>query len=169
MSKAASYWTTKNYRNTYGIFACSGILFNHESPLRPERFVTQKIATTAVAIYRGIETALILGNVDIERDWGWAPEYVEAMHAMLQQERPSDYILATGNSHTLREFAEVVFEEIELNYTDYVRYSDEFDHPNELKISRGNPEKAKRVLGWTAKYGLRDIAREMVRAKLEEN
>jgi GDPmannose 4,6-dehydratase len=169
VSKAASYWATKNYRNTYGLFACSGILFNHESPLRSERFVTQKIATTAVAIYRGIKTSLILGNLDIERDWGWAPEYVEAMHAMLQQQRSSDYILATGNSHTLSEFVEFAFEEIGLNHTDYVRHSDEFDRPNEINISRGKPEKAKQVLGWTAKYGLRDIARAMVRARLEEN
>ena len=143
-AKAAAFWQTANYREAYGIFACSGILFNHESPLRPKRFVTQKIVKTAVDIAAGRESALYLGNIDIARDWGWAPEYVEAIWLMLQQEQPEDYIVATGKTYCLREFVQEVFSLLDLNWQKYTSSNADLLRPTDILVSRAEPLKAKR-------------------------
>jgi GDPmannose 4,6-dehydratase len=162
MAKAAAFWTVANYREAYGMHACSGILFNHESPLRPERFVTQKIITGVIDIAAGRASKLRLGNLDVQRDWGWAPEYVEAMWLMLQQSEPVDFIIATGRSHELREFVELAFAEAGLNWTDYVEHDESLLRPLDLERSVGNPEKISRILGWRAETGLREIVRQLI-------
>lgn len=153
-----------NYRDAYDLFACNGILFNHESPLRPERFVTQKIIHSAIRIANGEQDELELGNIDIERDWGWAPEYVEAMWLMLQHEHAGGYVVATGRSHSLKTFIKTAFETVNLDWKQYVKINPTFIRPSELLISKGNPNKAKQLLGWQAKYQLVDIVREMMLA-----
>lgn len=163
-AKAAAFWQTANYREAYGLFTCSGILFNHESPLRPTRFVTQKIVRTAVNIAGGRGTELRLGNVDIERDWGWAPEYVAAMWLMLQQDQPEDYIVATGKTYPLRDFVQQVFTHLDLDWQQYTTCDSGFLRPTDIRISRANPSKAERVLGWRARYDMHAVARMMVDA-----
>ena len=167
-AKAAAFWQTANYREAYGIFACSGILFNHESPLRPKRFVTQKIVKTAVDIAAGRASELYLGNINIARDWGWAPEYVEAIWLMLQQEQPEDYIVATGKTYCLREFVQEVFSYLDLNWQKYTSSDAELLRPTDILESRAEPSKAKRTLGWEAKYDMLDVARMMVEVELSE-
>jgi len=149
-AKAAAYWTTANYREAYGIYACSGILFNHESPLRSERFVTKKIFAAAAAIAAGSRTRLTLGRLDVSRDWGYAPEYVEAMWRMLQRDEPEDFVIATGESHTLEELTAAAFSCFNLNWRDHVDVDKSLFRASEIAYSRGNPEKAKRLLGWQA-------------------
>ena len=166
MAKAAAFWEVANYREAYGLFACSGILFNHESPLRPERFVTQKIVATACRIAQGSDEKLYLGNMSIQRDWGWAQEYVEAMHLMLQQECADDYAIATGQSTSLEEFVETAFTSVNLDWHDYVIVDSSLFRPTDLAVGRGNPHKAKMQLGWEAKYKMQDVVRMMVDAKL---
>ncbi|MEQ9372511.1 MAG: GDP-mannose 4,6-dehydratase [Coleofasciculus chthonoplastes F3-SA18-01] len=166
VAKSAAFWQVANYREAYGLFACSGILFNHESPLRPQRFVTQKIVAAVSRIAQGSQEKLYLGNVDIQRDWGWAPEYVEAMYKILQQEEPDDYVIATGESYTLEEFVVEAFDSVGLNWQDYVITDRSLFRPTDLAISRGNPAKAKEKLGWQAQYKMPDIVRMMVQAKL---
>ncbi|MEQ9354541.1 GDP-mannose 4,6-dehydratase [Coleofasciculus chthonoplastes] len=166
VAKSAAFWQVANYREAYGLFACSGILFNHESPLRPQRFVTQKIVAAVSRIAQGSQEKLYLGNVDIQRDWGWAPEYVEAMYKILQQEEPDDYVIATGESYTLEEFVVAAFDSVGLNWQDYVITDRSLFRPTDLAISRGNPAKAKEKLGWQAQYKMPDIVRMMVQAKL---
>jgi GDPmannose 4,6-dehydratase len=165
-AKAAAYWQTFNYREAYGIFACSGILFNHESILRPSRFVTKKIVKTAVEISTGQKLSLKLGNIDIQRDWGWAPEYVKAMWLMLQQELPDDYIVATGKTYSLRDFINCVFSELNLDWQKYTSYDESLLRPTDISISRANPSKALACLDWHAKYDMKDVARMMVEAEL---
>lgn len=165
-AKAAAFWQTANYREAYGIYACSGILFNHESPLRPKRFVTQKIVRTAVDIAAGRSSALKLGNIDIERDWGWAPEYVEAMWLMLQQVEPDDYIVATGKTYSLRNFVQEVFEHLNLDWQQYTSCDSNFLRPTDILISRAKPSKANNFLGWQARYDMHDVARMMVDAEV---
>ncbi|MEQ8380832.1 MAG: GDP-mannose 4,6-dehydratase [Coleofasciculus sp. A1-SPW-01] len=165
VAKSAAFWQVANYREAYGLFACSGILFNHESPLRPQRFVTQKIVAAVSRIAQGSQEKLYLGNVDIKRDWGWAPEYVEAMYKILQQEEPDDYVIATGESYTLEEFVVAAFDSIGLNWQDYVITDRSLFRPTDLAISRGNPAKAREKLGWQAQYKMPDIVRMMVQAK----
>lgn len=165
VAKSAAFWQVANYREAYGLFACSGILFNHESPLRPQRFVTQKIVATVSRIAQGSQEKLYLGNVGIKRDWGWAPEYVEAMYKILQQEEPDDYVIATGESYTLEEFVVAAFDSVGLNWQDYVITDRSLFRPTDLAISRGNPAKAKEKLGWQAQYKMPDIVRMMVEAK----
>ena len=168
VAKSAAFWEVANYREAYGILACSGILFNHESPLRPERFVTQKIIAAVCRIAQGIQETLHLGNIDIQRDWGWAPEYVAAMYLMLQQEQPDDYVIATGESSKLEDFVATAFATVGLNWQDHVISDRSLLRPTDLAISRGNPNKAKEKLGWQAQYKMTDIVRMMVENRLEK-
>jgi GDPmannose 4,6-dehydratase len=163
VAKAAAYWGLANYREAYGLFACSGILFNHESPLRHERYVTKKIVSAACRIAAGSKEKLMLGNISISRDWGWAPEYVEAMWLMLQQDKPDDYVIATGETHSLEEFIEMVFNKVGLDWKEHVTYDDSLLRPTEISIGRGNPDKAFKKLGWKAKYKMPDVIEMMIK------
>jgi GDPmannose 4,6-dehydratase len=164
VAKATAFWEVANYREAYGLFACSGILFNHDSPLRPERFVTQKIVTAAHRIAAGKQDKLYLGNIDIQRDWGWAEDYVEAMYLMLQQEQSDDYVIATGESYKLAEFIEIAFRLVDLEWRDYVISDKDLRRPTDIAISRGSPKKAQQKLGWEAKHKIADIVRMMIEA-----
>jgi GDPmannose 4,6-dehydratase len=164
VAKATAFWQFANYREAYGLFACSGILYNHESPLRPERFVTQKIVATACRIAQGSPEKLHLGNIAIQRDWGWAPEYVEAMYLMLQQEQPDDYVIATGESYKLEEFVAAAFACVGLDWRDHVITDSSLLRPSEIAFSRGNPAKAREKLGWQAQYKMYDVVQMMVKA-----
>ncbi len=166
VAKAAACWQTANYREAYDIFACTGILFNHESFLRPERFVTRKIVRTACKIARGECDALLLGDISIERDWGWAPEYVKAMWLMLQQEKPDDYIIATGTTVSLKDFIVTVFQSLDLDWEKYVKTDTRFLRPADIQTIRANPEKAEKQLNWKAAVHGCDVAKMMVEAEL---
>jgi len=148
IAKNTAYNLVKNYRQAYGIYGCTGILFNHESPLRPPRFVTQKIVTSAFRISQGSQERLKLGNLSIARDWGWAPDYVDAMWRMLQLEKPNDFVIATGKTITLEEFASKAFAYFGLNWKEYIDLDLSLMRPSDIAISRGNPLKAKDILGW---------------------
>ncbi len=165
VAKAAAFWEVANYREAYGLFACSGILYNHESPLRPERFVTQKIIAAACRIAQGSKETLTLGNMSIKRDWGWAPEYVQAMYLMLQQEKPDDYVIATGESNKLEDFVAEAFACVNLNWRDHVISDRSLYRPTDIAVGRGHPAKAREVLGWQAKYKMQDVVRMMIAAK----
>ncbi|MFN7522162.1 MAG: GDP-mannose 4,6-dehydratase [Aphanizomenon sp.] len=167
VAKATAFWEVANYREAYGLFACSGVLFNHESPLRPERFVTQKIVATACRIAQGSQEKLYLGNMSIQRDWGWAQEYVEAMYLMLQQAQPDDYVIATGESSSLEDFVAAAFTSVNLDWPDHVVVDSSLFRPTDLAIGKGNPNKAKIQLGWEAKYKMQDVVKMMVKARLE--
>jgi GDPmannose 4,6-dehydratase len=164
-AKASAHWTVANYREAYGLFACTGILFNHESPLRPKHFVTRKIVTAACEIAAGRKEALELGDISISRDWGWAPEYVDAMWRMLQQDRPEDFVIATGESHTLEDFCRVAFDAVGLDYRDHLRTSGTFLRPSDIPDARGDPAKAERLLGWRARTTMPDVVRRIVEAE----
>ena len=164
-AKATAHWTTANYRHAYGIFACSGILFNHESPLRSERFVTKKIITAAVAIAAGRASRVTLGNLSVSRDWGYAPEYVDAMWRMLQHDTPGDYVIATGESHTVEEFVDAAFRACGLTWRDHVDIDANLLRPNDVAYSRGDASKAKRELGWEAKTRFHDLVKLLVDAE----
>jgi GDPmannose 4,6-dehydratase len=166
VAKAAAFWELANYREAYGLFACSGILYNHESPLRPERFVTKKIVSAACRIANGSKEKLHLGNIHIQRDWGWAPEYVEAMWLILQQKRPDDFIIATGESHSLEAFVETAFASVGLSWHDYVVINPDLFRPTDLMVGRANPSKAYDQLGWKAQYKMHDVVRMMIEAEL---
>jgi len=161
VAKSSAHWLTKNYREAYGLFACTGILFNHESPLRPQRFVTQKIVCAAMRIARTGDGSLELGNIDIHRDWGWAPDYVEAMRLMLQQDQPEDYVIATGRSCSLGYFVDRSFSRFGLNWRDYVRFNNELRRPSDVSYSGGNPARAFANLGWRAQYNVDDVINAM--------
>jgi len=166
VAKAAAFWQVANYREAYHIHGSTGILFNHESPLRPERFVTQKIVATACRIASGSEETLALGNIDIARDWGWAPDYVMAMWLMLQQEQADDYVIATGETNKLRDFIRVVFDAVGLNWEKYV-YSDEsLFRPTDIIEGHADAAKAQIQFGWEASHNMEDVARMMVQEKL---
>jgi GDPmannose 4,6-dehydratase len=165
VAKATAFWEVANYREAYGLFACSGILFNHDSPLRPERFVTQKIVSSACRIAAGKQDKLFLGNINIQRDWGWAEDYVEAMYLMLQQDHSDDYVIATGESYKLAEFIEIAFSLVGLNWHDCVISDNNLCRPTDIAISRGDPKKAKECLGWEARHKLNDIVKLMVQAR----
>ncbi len=167
VAKASAFWLVDNYREAYDMFVCSGILFNHESPLRPSRFVTRKIVEAACRIATGGDEKLTLGNVDIWRDWGWAPEYVEAMWLMMQHEKPADYVIATGESNSLGEFVEAVFATLDLDWRKHVVSDSSLRRPVDIERSCGNAEKARHVLGWAAQYKMRDVAAAMVRHELK--
>lgn len=168
MAKAAAFWQVANYREAYGLYACSGILFNHESPLRPERFVTQKIVHGACRIAAGRQKVLELGNLSVQRDWGWAPEYVEAMWRMLQQQRPDDFVIATGETNRLEDFVEEAFRLVGLDWRKYVQTDPSLLRPTDLAVGRANPAKALQKLGWQAKLKMREVVREMVAAAQQE-
>ena len=163
VAKSTSHWLVSNYREAYGLFACTGILFNHESPLRPTRFVTQKIIRAAIEIANGRREKLMLGDVSISRDWGWSPEYVDAMWRMLQQDTAEDFVIATGESNSLSDFIEAAFSELNLNWREHVELDPKLYRPNEIRHSRGNAEKAYHALGWKANLKMRDVVRERVR------
>lgn len=165
VAKAAAFWEVANYREAYQLFACSGILFNHESPLRPERFVTQKIIATAHRIATGSHEKLHLGNIEIQRDWGWAPEYVKAMYLMLQQDTPDDYVIATGHTTSLQDFVATAFAQLGLAWQEHCALDTSLLRPTDISIGRGNPAKAQRQLGWQAQYKMPDVARAMLAAK----
>jgi len=165
VAKAAAFWQVANYREAYKMFACSGILFNHESPLRPERFVTRKIVKAACRIAGGCEEKLKLGNISVRRDWGWAPEYVQAMWMVLQQETPDDYIIATGQTFMLQDFVQEVFAALNLDWRDHVEYNPDLLRPSEIEISVANPARAEERLGWKARFAMPDVARMMVEAE----
>jgi GDPmannose 4,6-dehydratase len=166
VAKAAAYWEVANYREAYDLFACTGVLFNHESPLRPERFVTRKIVSAVARIARGSGEKLLLGNLAISRDWGWAPEYVEAMWMMLQQDEPQDFVIATGRSHTLEEFVELAFKEVDLDWRDHVRVDSQLFRPTDLQHSNANPGRAREILGWRAANGMKEVVKNMIAAEL---
>ena len=164
VAKASAYWLVNNYREAYSLFACTGILFNHESPLRPKRFVTRKIVDAAVRIAAGSDETLTLGRLDIARDWGWAPEYVDAMWRMLQQPEPDDFVVATGETHTLEQFVRHAFEVCGLDWREHVTQSPSLYRPTDLAVSRGNPSKAERILGWKADTTMKDVVARMIKA-----
>lgn len=163
-AKAAAHYAVTNYREAYGLFASTGILFNHESPLRPERFVTSKIVTTALRIAGGSGEKLKLGKIDIYRDWGWAPDYVEAMWRMLQQEVPDDYLIATGEERSLEDFVAETFRQLGLNWEEHVESDPALFRPSDIERSCGNAAKAHEKLGWQAQHKFTDIIRLLVEA-----
>ena len=167
VAKAYGHHITVNYRESYDLFACSGILFNHESPRRGLEFVTRKITWHAAAIKAGKLQELRLGNLDAKRDWGFAKDYVEAMWLMLQQDEPGDYVVATGETHSVREFCEVAFAHVGLNWEDHVVTDERFFRPAEVDLLVGDPSKARSVLGWEPKVRFDGLARMMVDADLE--
>jgi GDPmannose 4,6-dehydratase len=166
-AKVYSYWLTVNYRESYGMFACNGILFNHESPRRGETFVTRKVTRAAARIKAGLEDKLYLGNLDAKRDWGYAKEYVEAMWLMLQQEEPDDYVVATGETRSVREFLEEAFSYVGLDWRQHLEIDARYYRPAEVDLLIGDPTKAKRKLGWEAKTKFKDLVRVMVDADME--
>jgi len=165
VAKSAAHWEVANYREAYNLYACTGILFNHESPLRPERFVTRKIISAACRIAAGSGEKLQLGNISIARDWGLAPEYVDAMWRMLQQETPGDYVIATGETNTLEAFVAETFAQLGLDWQGHVSTDPSLLRPSEIMVSRGNPGKAAKVLGWQAANHMQDVIRIMIAAE----
>ena len=166
-AKLYAYWIARNYRDAYGIHATNGILFNHESPRRGEAFVTRKITMAAARIKLGLQEKLYLGNLNAVRDWGYAKEYVESMWLMLQQEIPNDYVVATGEGATVRDFCEVAFSELGLDYKKYVETEDRYIRPTEVDALIGDPTKAQKVLGWKAKTHWKELAKLMVEYDFE--
>jgi GDPmannose 4,6-dehydratase len=167
VAKAAAFWEVANYREAYDLLACSGILFNHESPLRPARFVTKKIVSAACRIAGGSREKLHLGNIAIQRDWGWAPDYVEAMWLMVQQAQPDDFVIATGESHSLEEFVDTAFAQVGLDWRDHVVIDPALFRPTEIAISRGNPRKSRETFGWQARYKMKEVVTLMVKDELQ--
>jgi GDPmannose 4,6-dehydratase len=167
VAKAAAISLVTNYRESYGLFACSGLLFNHESPLRPSRFVTRKVTAAAARIGTGSRERLALGNLAIRRDWGWAPDYVEAMWRMLQCDQPDDFVVASGVAHSLEEFVATAFAEVGLNWRDYVDYDSSLTRSSDIMHSLGDPSKAAEVLHWRSSVKLSEIVARMVRAERE--
>ncbi|MBW2599028.1 MAG: GDP-mannose 4,6-dehydratase [Deltaproteobacteria bacterium] len=166
-AKVYSYYVVKNYREAYNIFACNGILFNHESPRRGETFVTRKITRAAARIKLGLQEKLYLGNLDAKRDWGFAGDYVEVMWMMLQQDKPDDFVIATGETHSVREFVERVFEKLDLDYHRYVEIDERYFRPTEVDVLLGNSTKAQEALGWKPKTNFDQLIDMMVKADLE--
>jgi GDPmannose 4,6-dehydratase len=167
VAKVFAHWMTVNYREAYGMFAANGILHNHESPRRGETFVTRKITRAVARIKAGLQEKLYLGNLDAKRDWGYAPEYVEAMWLMLQQDTPDDFVIATGEGHTVREFAQVAFDHAGLDWEQYVEVDPKYYRPAEVDDLAGDPSKAKRVLGWEPRTGFEELVRLMVEADVK--
>lgn len=165
-AKVYAHWLTVNYRESYGLFACSGILFNHESPRRGETFVTRKITRAATRIKEGLQDKLYLGNLDAKRDWGYAKEYVEMMWLMLQQDTPEDYVIATNETHSVREFVAEAFSQVGLDWEKYVEYDKRYERPAEVELLIGNPEKARRLLKWEPKVKFKELVKIMVKSDL---
>ena len=166
VAKVFSYWATVNYRESYGLHASNGILFNHESPRRGETFVTRKITRAVARIKCGLDKELYLGNLDARRDWGSAPEYVQGMWLMLQQDRPDDYILATNETHSVREFVEVAFERVDLDWKEFVKHDQRYERPAEVDLLIGDATKAKKILNWEPQVRFEELVRIMVDADL---
>ena len=166
VAKVFSFWATVNYRESYSMHATNGILFNHESPRRGETFVTRKISRAVAAIRLGLQKEIFLGNLQAKRDWGYAPEYVEAMWLMLQQDNPDDYIVATGETHTVQEFLEHAFSHVQLDWRDHVKHDGRYERPAEVDLLVGDASKAKRILGWEPKVRFPQLVRLMVDADL---
>jgi len=166
VAKASAFWLVDNYRDAYGVFACTGILFNHESSLRPERFVTKKIISAAARIAAGSKEVLELGRLDISRDWGWAPEYVEAMWLMLQQDHPEDFVISTGLASSLESFVSEAFASHRMNWKDHVKQNKALMRPADALLSYGDSSKAWNKLGWKAQSSMTDVVRMMVENKL---
>ncbi len=164
IAKLYAYWATVNYRESHGMFACNGILFNHESPRRGETFVTRKITRAVAHIKMGLQDKLLLGNLDARRDWGYAPEYVEGMWRMLQHDTPGDYVLATGQTHSIRDFLDAAFGAVDLDWTKYVEIDPYYYRPTEVDLLLGDPSKAERELGWKAQTLMPELAKLMVLA-----
>jgi GDPmannose 4,6-dehydratase len=167
-AKLMAYWSTVNYREAYGVHGTNGILFNHESPRRGETFVTRKITRAVARIATGSKDKLYLGNLDAVRDWGYAKEYVESMWLMLQQDKPGDYVVATGVGATVKDFAQAAFEHVGLNYKDHVEVDKRYERPTEVDALIGDPSKAEKILGWKAKTNWKALAKLMVDADLEK-
>lgn len=168
VAKVYSYWITKNYRESYALFACNGILFNHESPRRGETFVTRKITLAVAAIKNRTQDKLYLGNLDAKRDWGFAGDYVEAMWLMLQQDTPDDFVVATNETHSVKEFCQIAFEHVGLVWEDYVEIDERYNRPAEVDLLIGDPAHAKKVLDWQPKVTFTDLVKMMVDADLDE-
>jgi GDPmannose 4,6-dehydratase len=166
-AKVYSFWITVNYRESYGLHASNGILFNHESPRRGETFVTRKITRAVAHIKAGLQKKLYLGNLDAKRDWGYAKEYVEAMWLMLQQDKPDDYVIATGETHSIREFLDIAFGHVGLDWKQYVEIDPRYYRPTEVDLLIGNPSKAKKQLGWEPKIRFEELTRLMVDADVQ--
>ncbi len=167
VSKVFAYWATVNYRESYDLFACNGILFNHESPRRGETFVTRKVTRAVAYIKAGLQDKLFLGNLESKRDWGYAPEFVEAMWRMLQQDKPDDFVVATGETHSIREFCEEAFGHAGLDWRKYVELDKRYLRPAEVDILIGDPGKAKKILGWEPKVRFKELVRLMVDADIK--
>ncbi|UCG55658.1 MAG: GDP-mannose 4,6-dehydratase [Phycisphaerales bacterium] len=165
-AKVYSFWQTVNYREAYNLFVCNGILFNHESPRRGETFVTRKITMAATRIKCGLQSKLYLGNLDAKRDWGYAGDYVEAMWLMLQQDKPDDYVVATGESHSVREFVAEVFAYLDMDWQKYVEIDPRYFRPSEVDLLQGDASKARKVLGWKPKVTFKELARIMTDADM---
>lgn len=168
VAKSAAFWQVANYREAYNLFSCSGLLFNHESPLRPARFVTKKIIDTACSISKGKKDQLVLGNISIFRDWGWAPEYVIAMHKILLQDKPDDFVIATGKSTSLEKFVDLTFQYFNLNYKEFLVTKNELIRPTDINYSLGNALKAKKILNWMPTVFVEEIIQKMIEDKLSK-
>ncbi len=168
VAKVFAYWATVNYRESYGMHASNGILFNHESPRRGATFVTRKITRAVARIKKGLQKDLFLGNLDAKRDWGYAPEYVEGMWRILQHDQPDDYVLATNETHTVREFVEAAFGHVGLDWNQYVKYDARYERPSEVDLPHGSPAKAREKLGWEPKVHFKELVQIMVDADLKE-
>jgi GDPmannose 4,6-dehydratase len=167
VAKVFSYWATVNYRESYGLLASNSIMFNHESPRRGETFVTRKISRAVAAIKHGLQKELYLGNLEAKRDWGYAPEYVEGMWRILQQDQGNDFVLATGETHSVREFAEAAFAHANLDWKEFVRYDPRYERPAEVDLLMGDASKAKKILAWEPKVRFHDLVKIMVEADME--
>jgi GDPmannose 4,6-dehydratase len=166
VAKASAHWLVTNYREAYSLFCCNGILFNHESPLRPARFATRKIVTAACRIKNGSRERLSLGRLDVSRDWGWAPDFVDAMWRMLQKEKPDDFVIATGTSHSLEQFVQCVFEHLGLEWREHVDIDASLFRPSDIATSIADPSKAERVLSWKSRTPFPDLIDHLVTAEL---
>jgi len=167
VAKSAAHWLVRNYRHAHNMYAANGILFNHESELRPSRFVTQKVVSVAFRISRGSSEILTLGDMSVKRDWGWAPEYVDAMWRILQAERADDFVIATGQTRSLLEFVQTAFDYFGLKWEDHVRYDAQLERPNEIPWSQGNAEKALITLDWSANKKMIEVVRSLCKAQVE--
>src|SRR6516165_7268332 len=166
-AKLHAHWQTINYREAYGLFACSGILFNHESPRRGESFVTRKVTLGATRIKEGLQKKLYMGNLDAKRDWGFAGDYVRAMWLMLQQEKPEDFVVAMGETHSVREFLEIAFSSLDMDYRDFVEFDPKYTRPSEVDVLLGDPSKAWKVLGWKPEVDFPGLVKMMIEHDLE--
>ena len=166
-AKVYGFWQTVNYREAYDLFACNGILFNHESPRRGETFVTRKITRAATRIKLGLQDKLYLGNLDAKRDWGFAGDYVEAMYLILQKDKPEDFVIATGKTHSVREFLDEVFGYLDLDWNEYVEIDPRYLRPTEVDLLQGDPTKAKKLLGWEPRVDFKTLAKMMTDADMK--